>query len=179
MEFLPEGGLKKSLLPESQRLVAGLAVVAAGVVEGRSPGLDPAQRERSGWGKEVQKEKKCYQCLKDDSVLIRAELSFRPHTKLSSSFRPGISLAFFFLSLNTLSFFQHSIPFLHSTNRSQSLNFIFFFCFISFSYLQNFSSNFHICNILKEPSGGKPQFSIQYLVHFTLSGPYFFFFHHA
>ena len=41
--------------------MAGLVVVA-GVVEGRSPGPDPAQREHSGWGKEVQKEKKkCYQ----------------------------------------------------------------------------------------------------------------------
>ena len=62
MEFLPKGGLKKFPLPESQRLVAGLVVVVVGVVEGRSPGPDPAWRERSGWGKEVQKEKeKCYQ----------------------------------------------------------------------------------------------------------------------
>ena len=41
-------------------LVVGLEVVVVGVVEGRSPGPDSAQRERSG-SKEVQKEKDSYQ----------------------------------------------------------------------------------------------------------------------
>jgi len=76
-----------------------------GVHEATGP--DPTQRERSG-SKEVQKEKKKLSVeygggLKEYSVLVRDKLSFRPQTKLLSSFRPGIYLAFsFFLFIHFL-----------------------------------------------------------------------------
>ena len=148
MEFLPEEGLKKFPLLESQMLVVGLVVVVVGVLEGRSPGPDPAQRERSGC-KEVQKEKKKlsveYGGLKEDSVLVRDKLSFRPHTKLLSSFGPGICLAFLFLSLNSL----FLLPKLYTFLTFLQLFTIFKLHFIFPRYLflifaKNFSSNFLI-----------------------------------